>query len=109
MSGTLPWFNLSDAKLQILLKCSTGTFFSNSSIHKGPDSHCPLCRGFTYAEPWHHTDGWTHTSRLCRHPTLENMRIKLHNDCVRMVTDAIQHGMYGGCHYFAAVPGRKEG
>ena len=105
MSGTLPWFNLSDAKLQILLKCSTGTFFSNSSIHKGPDSHCPLCRGFTYAEPWHHTDGWTHTSRLCRHPTLENMRIKLHNDCVRMVTDAIQYGTYGGCYHFAAVPG----
>ena len=105
MSGTLPWKNLSDAKLQILLKCSTGTFFSNSSIHKGPDSHCPLCRDFSYAEPWHHTDGWTHTSRLCRHPTLENMRIKLHNDCVRMVTDAIQHGTYGGCYHFAAVPG----
>ena len=95
------WNKLCDQDLKLLLKCSSGAFYSNSVGRKGEQAKCPICLNHSYPEDWMHTDGAMHTSRLCKHPTIHLMRMSLHNELVDMVHQALRHTAHGGCHSFA--------
>jgi ribonuclease HI len=57
---------------------------------------CPLCGG-TF-------DHWTHILLVCEHKVIKDMRIKRHNDGLRLILRAIRKGVLGGWAIAADLP-----
>ena len=100
-----------DAPLRMWAKVVCDKFFCNSTGRSPDDPRalCPLCRSYRPSTDASRRDGWRHRTGACKHPAMEGMRTKLHDDIVRLLADAVLKGRLGGWNIYADVEGYRVG